>query len=159
MTLLNPFFSRTSVITLPSATVTSEVDDAPFQIVRSPQIIAIAIFQPATATGKLKAVITPIKPSGFHYSIMKWPGLSEGRTFPSIALDSPAARSHISMNSYTSPSPSMAILPISSDTNLAKADFFSLTAFPIYLTISPLRGAGVVIHLAFSAIIAVMQSS
>jgi len=50
--------------------VISEVDDAPFQHVKSPQITAIAKFHPRTAHGKLKAVITPIIPKGFHYSII-----------------------------------------------------------------------------------------
>ena len=40
-----------------------------------------ARFQPATATGKLKAVIMPTTPSGFHVSIRKWsgPGRRGGR--------------------------------------------------------------------------------
>lgn len=64
------FLSRTSAIILVVAMVMSEVDDAPFQHVKSPQITAIAKFHPRTAHGKLKAVITPIIPKGFHYSII-----------------------------------------------------------------------------------------
>jgi hypothetical protein len=48
-----------------------QVVNAGFQIIKSPQINAIAAFQPLTAIGKLKAVIHPINPSGFHYSIIK----------------------------------------------------------------------------------------
>ena len=39
--------------------------------------------------------------------------LSDGKTFPSIILDKPTAKSHMSINSWTSPSPSGTILPIS----------------------------------------------
>ena len=46
--------------------VISEVDDAPFQHVKSPQIDTIVKFYPRTAHGKLKAVITPIIPKGFN---------------------------------------------------------------------------------------------
>lgn len=66
---------------------------------RSPQIKAIAAFQPLTATGKLKAVMTPMWPKGFHYSIIKCPGRSLLRTFPSIVLDNPQAISHTSIYS------------------------------------------------------------
>jgi hypothetical protein len=34
----------------------------------------MALFQPKTATGKLKAVMMPTRPSGFHISSRKWPG-------------------------------------------------------------------------------------
>lgn len=64
------------------ATVTNEVVVAPFHKVRSPQTAAIAKFQPNTALGKLKAEITATRPKGFHYSIIKCSGLSEGITFP-----------------------------------------------------------------------------
>lgn len=40
----------------------------------SPQIRARALFQPYTATGKLKAVIIPTSPTGFHCSISACPG-------------------------------------------------------------------------------------
>jgi hypothetical protein len=39
-------------------------------MVMFPQIIEIAKFHPKTAWGKLKAVITPTIPRGFHYSII-----------------------------------------------------------------------------------------
>jgi hypothetical protein len=39
-----------------------------------PEIIAMALFQPYTATGKLNAVMIPTKPTGFHCSMSAWPG-------------------------------------------------------------------------------------
>ncbi len=39
-----------------------------------PQTKAKETFQPDTATGKLKAVITPTSPSGFQFSNNTWPG-------------------------------------------------------------------------------------
>lgn len=54
--------------------VTSEVEGAPFHTTKSPQMKAIAAFQPNTAHGKLNAVITPTMPIGFHTSIMKCSG-------------------------------------------------------------------------------------
>jgi hypothetical protein len=54
----------------------------------------------------LKAVIIPTKPKGFHYSIMKWSGRSEGNTCPAIDRERPQAKSQMSMISWISPSPS-----------------------------------------------------
>jgi hypothetical protein len=68
---LKPFFSNTSATILVVAMEVSEVVKAPFHITMSPQMNAMAQFQPDTASGKLKAVMTPIIPSGFHTSIMK----------------------------------------------------------------------------------------
>lgn len=132
------FRSNTSAHILVVAIVHKEVDVAPFHIVRSPQIIAIPKFQQNTATGKLNAEITAIKPKGFHYSIMKWLGLSEGMTDPLIPLDIPQAISKISIASYTSPRPSDLIFPISKEIKAPKASFFFLNSSPNYLTISPL---------------------
>lgn len=70
---------------------------AGFHIVMLPPIIAKAKFHPKTAFGKLKAVITPTIPNGFHYSIIKWSGLSLGITDPLIALDKPQAKSQTSI--------------------------------------------------------------
>ena len=53
--------------------------------------IAMALFHPKTATGKLKAVMIPMVPRGFHISKRAWFGLSEGITFPSNILDKPTA--------------------------------------------------------------------
>jgi hypothetical protein len=65
------FFLKTSPIILAVAIVTKEVEGAPFQVTKSPQIKAIAAFQPKTAHGKLNAVITPTIPKGFQTYIMK----------------------------------------------------------------------------------------
>ena len=48
-----------------------------FQITVSPHTAAIAAFQDHTATGKLKAEITPTDPRGCHCSYMRWRGRSE----------------------------------------------------------------------------------
>lgn len=93
------FFSKTSAIILVVAKVTRDVVEAPFHKTKSPHIKAIAKFQPKTAHGKLKAVMTPINPKGFHYSIIKWSGLSEGIIFPFKDLLNPQAISQISINS------------------------------------------------------------
>src|SRR5947208_2583039 len=45
-----------------------------FQTRVSPQTSASMAFQAHTATGKLKAVMMPIAPSGCHCSIMRWAG-------------------------------------------------------------------------------------
>ena len=47
-----------------------------FQTTGSPQTKAKAVFQAQTATGKLKAVITPIGPNGCHCSISRCCGRS-----------------------------------------------------------------------------------
>mmetsp|Transcript_27058 Transcript_27058/g.36160 ORF Transcript_27058/g.36160 Transcript_27058/m.36160 type:complete len:218 (-) Transcript_27058:290-943(-) len=158
MTLWKPLAFSTSVMTLPRAMVTMETVSAPFQMTWSPQMSARAVFQPQTATGKLKAVMTPTLPTGFQISIIKWPGRSEFRTLPSIVLDIPTAISQISMNSCTSPRPSERTLPISRVTRAPRASFFALRASPICLTISPRTGPGVVCHLAFSSAMAWMHS-
>jgi hypothetical protein len=64
------FFYKTSTITLVVIIDNKEADGAAFNIVIFPVIIEIAKFHPKTALGKLKAVITPTIPRGFHYSIM-----------------------------------------------------------------------------------------
>mmetsp|Transcript_42393 Transcript_42393/g.49430 ORF Transcript_42393/g.49430 Transcript_42393/m.49430 type:complete len:208 (-) Transcript_42393:74-697(-) len=158
-TELNPFAFNTSAIILVVAIETSGVLGAPFHKMRSPQTNPMIAFHPKTAHGKLKAEITPTIPSGFQFSSMKCPGLSEGRIFPSKDLDNPQAKSQISMTSWTSPSPSALILPISKLMRLPSASLYSLNFSPICLTISPLAGAGVSIQRSFSASIEVMQSS
>ncbi len=45
-----------------------------YQRVQLPHTRLMAWFQPNTATGKLKAVMIPTKPRGFHCSIRAWPG-------------------------------------------------------------------------------------
>lgn len=73
------------------------VEGAPFHTITSPQINPSARFHPKTATGKLKAVMIPIIPKGFHYSIIKWEGLSDGITNPYKDLESPHAISQQSI--------------------------------------------------------------
>ena len=51
-----------------------------FQSMVLPHAMAMAEFQPYTATGKLKAVMMPITPSGFQFSSSACPGLSLGIT-------------------------------------------------------------------------------
>jgi len=98
--------SKTEPINLVQAMLTKFVEGAPFQMLQLPQIAESAKFQPITAAGKLKAVIIPTKPKGFHYSIMKWSGRSEGNTCPAIDRERPQAKSQMSMISWISPSPS-----------------------------------------------------
>lgn len=137
------FSAKTSPMILAHAIVIKDVVGAPFQTTKLPQIRAIAAFQPKTALGKLKAVITPTIPRGFHTSIMKCSGLSELKTDPPIVLESPQAISQTSMTSWISPRPSESIFPISRERSLPRASFLSLKAWPIFLTISPLKGMGV----------------
>ena len=61
--------ARTSCTILVTATETRGVEGAPFQRVQLPQTRLRQWFQPNTATGKLKAVMIPTTPSGFHCSI------------------------------------------------------------------------------------------
>lgn len=56
------------------ATDVKGVVGAPFQICVLPHVRLIAEFQPRTATGKLKAVMMPIDPRGFHCSNKLWFG-------------------------------------------------------------------------------------
>ena len=51
--------------------------DEGFQRVESPHTAAMAAFQDHTATGKLKAEITPTTPRGCHCSYIRCPGRSE----------------------------------------------------------------------------------
>lgn len=45
-----------------------------YQMQTFPVISDMALFQPNTATGKLKAVMIPTRPNGFHCSMRAWPG-------------------------------------------------------------------------------------
>ena len=60
-----------------TAIAVSGVSDDGFQTTVSPQTAAMAAFQDHTATGKLKAVMTPTGPSGCHCSYIRWSGRSE----------------------------------------------------------------------------------
>ena len=65
-----PFSRQTSDAILVTAIAVSGVPDAGFHRVESPHTAAIAAFHDQTATGKLKALITPTTPSGCHCSRM-----------------------------------------------------------------------------------------
>lgn len=143
---LIPFFLKTSPMICALAMVTSEEAGAPFQVTVFPQMRAMAAFHAKTAFGKLKAVMTPTVPSGFHTSIMKCSFRSELKTCPPIVRDIPQAMSHTSIVSCTSPKPSERILPIYKETNLPSGSFLALKASPICLTISPLIGIGTEAH-------------
>lgn len=93
------FFSKTSATILVVAIEIKLTEPAPFHIVISPHIADKAKFQKNTAFGKLKAEITPTIPNGFHYSIIKWSGLSLGITDPLMHLDIPVAMSQTSIDS------------------------------------------------------------
>lgn len=84
-----------------TAIVISDVVGDPFQTIKFPQTKATAAFQAKTAQGKLKAVITPTIPIGFQTYIIKWLGLSDGKTAPPICLERPQAKSQISIASWT----------------------------------------------------------
>mmetsp|Transcript_10673 Transcript_10673/g.14365 ORF Transcript_10673/g.14365 Transcript_10673/m.14365 type:complete len:205 (-) Transcript_10673:3-617(-) len=119
----------------------------------------IAVFQPETAQGKLKAEMMPMLPIGFHYSKIMWSGRSLGITLPPTVRDMPTAISQISMYSCTSPSPSVLILPISREIRAPKASFLVRSSSPIWRMISPRAGMGVVIQRACSDCMASTQSS
>jgi len=87
------------------ASVTRGVVDAPFQMLQLPAIIDIARFQPKTAQGKLNAEMIATLPRGFHVSSSVCPGRSEGMICPAIVRLKPTARSQMSINSCTSPTP------------------------------------------------------
>ena len=65
-----------------AASALSGVFSDGFQMTGSPQTRASAAFHDQTATGKLKAEITPHGPIGCHVSIMRWPGRSEAMVRP-----------------------------------------------------------------------------
>src|SRR5262249_8170796 len=67
-TPFHPCFSSTaSQISCTASAVSGVLSDG-FQTTTSPHTIAISAFQLHTATGKLKALITPTTPSGCHCS-------------------------------------------------------------------------------------------
>ena len=59
------------------ASAVSGVISDGFQTTVSPHTRASAVFHDQTATGKLKAEMTPTTPSGCQVSISRWPGRSE----------------------------------------------------------------------------------
>ncbi len=68
-----------------------------FQITVSPATRAIIAFQAQTATGKLKAVMTPTGPSGCHCSARRWSGRSLAIDSPYSCRLSPTAKSQMSI--------------------------------------------------------------
>ena len=112
----------------------------------SPQAKATAVFQDHTAAGKLKAVMSPITPSGCQVSINRWPGRSDGIVRPSSWRDSPTAKSQMSMVSCTSPRASEMIFPASIETSSATSALCSLSSSPRRLTSAPRTGAGTERH-------------
>ena len=101
-----------------------------------------AAFQDQTATGKLKAEITPTTPAGCHCSVILWSGRSEGSTRPPTWRDRPTAKSQMSIISCTSPRPSDTTLPTSSVTSRPSAALAPRSSSPSSRTSSPRRGAG-----------------
>ena len=76
------FLSSTFAIMLCTATAQSMVFEDGFHSTTSPQIKASIAFQDQTATGKLKADITPTIPNGCHCSNMRWSSRSEWVVMP-----------------------------------------------------------------------------
>src|SRR6266702_3987087 len=117
-----------------------------FQTTALPQTRASAAFHDQTATGKLKAEITPTTPSGCQVSIMRCAVRSEGRVRPASCRDKPAAKPQMSIISCTSPQPSERILPVSMVTSRPSAGRFSRSSSPRSRTSSPRLGAGTLRH-------------
>ena len=128
------------------ASAVSGVFSLGFHTTGLPHTSASAAFQLHTATGKLKALITPTAPSGCHCSIMRWPGRSLAMVRPCSWRDKPTAKSQMSIISCTSPSPSERTLPASSDTSRPKASLCWRSFWPRRRTSSPRTGAGTARH-------------
>ena len=71
------------------ASAVSRVFSDGFHTTASPHTRASAVFHDHTATGKLKALMTPTTPSGCHCSIIRWPGRSEAIVRPNSWRDRP----------------------------------------------------------------------
>ena len=126
-----------------AATAVSVVFSDGFQTTVSPQTRARAAFQDHTAAGKLNAEITPTTPSGCHVSMSRCPGRSDGMVRPSSCRDSPAAKSQMSIISWTSPRASERILPTSMLMRSARSALCSASRSPRRLTRPPRTGAGI----------------
>ncbi len=72
----NPCRSSTRLQIFCTAMAVSGVSEDGRHSTQSPHTAAIMAFHDHTATGKLKALITPTIPSGCHCSYMRWPGRS-----------------------------------------------------------------------------------
>ena len=124
------------------ASAVSGVFSDGFHTTALPQTKASAAFQAHTATGKLKALMTPTTPIGCQVSIIRWPGRSEAIVRPYNCRDRPTAKSQMSIISCTSPRPSCTILPDSMVTRRASPDLCWRRSSPNTRTHSPRRGAG-----------------
>jgi hypothetical protein len=78
----NPLPAITSAAILVTAMAVSGVLSDGFHTTGSPHTAAIAAFQDHTATGKLKAEMTPIGPRGCQCSYIRWLGRSEAMVLP-----------------------------------------------------------------------------
>ena len=123
------------------ASAVSGVRSLGFHTTGSPHTSASAEFQLHTATGKLKALITPTGPSGCQVSSMRCPGRSDAIVRPNSCRERPTARSQMSIISWTSPRPSCAILPVSSVTSAPSASFSRRSSSPNRRASSPRRGS------------------
>ncbi len=108
-------------MTAMQASAVSGVFSDGFQTTELPVTRARVVFHDQTATGKLKAVITPTTPIGCQVSIIRWPARSVAMVLPKSWRDWPTARSQISIISCTSPRPSEGILPTSIETKRPSA--------------------------------------
>ena len=124
-----------------------------------PLIAARKAFHDHTATGKLKADITPTTPSGCHCSYMRCCGRSECMVRPYSMRDWPTAKSAMSIISCTSPSPSALILPFSKATKLPSSSLYLRNSSPISRTASPRFGAGTCRQAAAAATAALITCS
>ncbi len=83
-------FSARSKIACTASAVRGVFSDG-FHTTGSPQTSASAAFHDQTATGKLKAVITPQTPSGCQVSIIRCSGRSVAMVRPKSCRDRPTA--------------------------------------------------------------------
>ena len=86
-----PNSSSTSPAIFCTAIAVSGTADAGFQTTVSPQTAANIAFHAHTAAGKLNDEMTPMGPSGWYCSIMRWPGRSEAMVRPNRSREKPAA--------------------------------------------------------------------
>ncbi len=140
----NPAHARANSAWVASAV--SGVFSDGFHTHGSPQISASAAFHAHTATGKLNAEMTPTTPSGCQVSIIRCSPRSLGRVRPPTWRASPTAKSQMSIISWTSPAPSLLILPASIVTSRARSSLAARSTSPNRRTSSPRRGAGTSRH-------------
>ena len=142
----NPVRLISSAAMLVTATAVSGVWLDGFQMFVSPHTAAMKEFQLHTATGKLNDVMMPIGPSGCHCSYMRWRGRSDAIVKPYSWRERPTAKSATSIISWTSPSPSAWIFPISRATSAPSGSLYSRSASPNRRMYSPRLGAGSIRH-------------